>query len=77
MKKEKGHVIKTIVFGAKNRRAAKTAVLGAFALRNPDNCEFYVVGETKAILANRKPKRVIRSQPASSVTLRELRQHYE
>lgn len=54
MKKEKGHVIKTIVFGARNRRAARTAVLCAFARRAPDNCEFYVGGETKAILASHK-----------------------
>jgi hypothetical protein len=56
MKKQKGHVIQTIVFGARNRRAAKTAVLCAFARRDPDACEFYVVGETKVILANRKPR---------------------
>lgn len=48
---QKGHVITTIVFGAESRAAAKLAVLSAFARRQPDGCEFYVIGETKAIRA--------------------------
>lgn len=51
--KRKGHVITTCVFGAPNRKAAKLAVLSAFARRAPDACEFYVIGETRAILAKR------------------------
>ena len=51
--KQKGHVITTIVFGARNRASAKLAVLSAFARRMPDDCEFYVIGETKAIRAKR------------------------